>query len=60
MTTVFATTYSESHRKCYLKYHEKNLERMKLYYEQNKEKLREKRRERYKKNKELQLKDNTE
>ena len=41
------STYTESHRKSYLKYQDKNLVRMKIYYELNKEKLKAKRRERY-------------
>ena len=52
MIVARKTTYTESHRKCHMKYHYKNLDRMKLYYHANKEKLKEKRRERYRTEKE--------
>jgi hypothetical protein len=47
MQSIAKTTYTEAHRKCYLKHHEKNLIRMKSYYQLNKDKLKENRRRRY-------------
>ena len=41
------TTYTAAHKKCYLKHHEKNLTRMKSYYQLNKDRLKENRRKRY-------------
>ncbi len=46
-TTRAGSTYGDSHRKCYQKFKEKNLERIKVYYEQNKERIKERRRLRY-------------
>ena len=46
-TTRAASTYGDSHRKCYEKFKVKNLNRMKVYYQQNKENIKEKRRLRY-------------
>ena len=50
------STYTDIHKHSYERHREKNLTRMKVYYQLNKEALKLKRRERYLKNKQLILK----
>lgn len=53
---VVISTYTDIHKNSYEKHKEKNLTRMKVYYQLNKETLKAKRRARYLKNKQLILK----